>query len=130
MARGSHAGSPVLVRYNSTAAAWVGHPDLPVKLGFAIPLNSPNPGGLPDAEENQQLGVIEDLIVAKVSEAARAVLVLVITSGEMKEFIFYVEQKEFIPQLHQDLQNSIESHDVQCMATMEADWVTYRQFAP
>jgi hypothetical protein len=37
--------SPLIIRYNESARSWVGHTQLPIKLGFAIPLNSPNEGG-------------------------------------------------------------------------------------
>ena len=35
-------GAPLLLRANVTASTdgWVAHPDLPIKLGFAIPLNA------------------------------------------------------------------------------------------
>ncbi len=61
---------PLIVRKNSSAQVWAKHPKLTIKLGFAIPLNAPNQGGLPDPDENEQLDEIEDLIVTKLSGSA------------------------------------------------------------
>ncbi len=45
--QGTYDDGPLIVRLNSSAKQWAGHQLLGVKLGFAIPLNEPNPGGLP-----------------------------------------------------------------------------------
>ena len=65
-------GSPLIVRYNQAARDWCGHPKLPVKLGFAIPLNRTNEGGLPDSDENRQLNEIEDLLLREIDGRTRA----------------------------------------------------------
>ena len=59
-------GSPLIVRYNQAAPNWSGHPELPIKMGFAIPLKSPNEGGLPDPDENASFNEIEDVIVREI----------------------------------------------------------------
>ena len=47
---------PVLVRFNETAGEWVAHPDLPIKLGFAVPLNRPNEGAAGSSRERRAAG--------------------------------------------------------------------------
>jgi hypothetical protein len=101
-----------------------------VKLGFAIPLNHPNQGGLPNPEENAELNPIEDLILREVSATTRGIHALTITTGTMKEFVFYIAPGADIATLHQKLQNQVSSHEVQCMAVEETNWESYRAFAP
>lgn len=127
---GEYDGAPLLARYNQSAQAWCAHPRLPIKLGFAIPLNEPNPGGLPSPSENQQLDAIEDLILASVAAATPAMSALALTNGVMKELIFYIPAGVDIEALHRSIAASVPTHEVQCMAVVETDWDTYRQFTP
>jgi hypothetical protein len=113
-----------------TAGEWVGHADLPVKLGFAIPLNHPNQEGLPDPEENAALAAIEDLISREVSSQTRGIHVLTLTMGMMKEFVFYIARGADIAKLHESIRNQVPSHDVQCEAIEETTWESYRAFTP
>ena len=123
-------GSNLLVRYNQTAGDWAGHPELPVKLGFAIPLNRPNRGGLPDPEENAELGAIEDLISREVFSATRGIHALTLTDGAMKELVFYVVPGTDVAKLHETIRSKVSSHDVQCMAVVEREWDSYRALVP
>lgn len=130
VAQAEHEGVPVLVRFNETASEWAGHPDLPIKLGFAVPLNRPNEGGLPDPAENEELLAIEDVIVRQVSSTAVGVHALTLTTGVMKEWVFYVAPGADIAKLHRDVRSQVASHDVQCMAVEERKWESYRAFVP
>ena len=123
-------GAPVLVRYNATVREYVGHPELPIKLGFTVPLNRPNDDGLPDSTENAELDSIEDIIVRRVASTTRGTYVLALTTGVMKEFVFYVEPGADIESLHQEIIVEVSSHDVQCIADKEPKWESYRAFVP
>jgi hypothetical protein len=130
VAQGDCEGAPLIVRCNQTAGDWVGHPGLPVKLGFAIPLIHPNQGGLPNSEENGELGTIEDLISQEVLSKTRGVHALTLTTGMMKELVFYIAPGADIAKLHESIQNQVTSHDVQCMAVEEPNWESYRAIVP
>lgn len=130
VAQGSHDGDPLILRFNTTAQEIAGHPTLPIKLGFGVPLNHPDEGGLANAEENAQLGAIEDLIAERVLEAAVGVHVMTLTSGVMKEFVFYIAPGPDIAALHAALRAEIPSHDLQCLAEEEPDWSSFRYFVP
>lgn len=119
---------PMIIRKNLTAKQWAKHPQLSIKLGFAIPLLAPTPGGLPDPAENQQLDPIEDLIVQRFSQATTGLQVLAITNGVMKEFIFYTVEGWDIGRLHQQLQSECQSHEVQCIAERDPKWKVYFAF--
>ena len=108
----------------------MGHSGLPIKLGFAIPLNSPNENGLPDPDENWQLNDVEDVILREVEAGTKGIHVLALTDGTMKEFVFYIPRGADIKKIHEKIQESVSTHDVQCMALEEPKWDSYRQFTP
>ncbi len=122
--------SPLIIRCNVSARDWVGSDLLPIKLGFAIPLNAPNEGGLPDPEENAQLAEIEETVVREVAARTPGVFALVLTTGVMREYVFYVPRDVDIEAIHRSIQSRVATHDVQCMAVVESDWASYSQFAP
>jgi hypothetical protein len=122
--------SVLIIRYNQTARSWIGHPELPIKLGFAIPLNAPNQGGLPTPDENEQLNGIEDIILREVGARTRGLQVLALTTGVMKEFVFYIPRGVDIKTIHESVQAAVKTHKVQCMAVMEPQWDSYVRFAP
>lgn len=122
--------SPLIIRYNASAQIWAGHAELPIKLGFAVPLNSPNEGGLPDPDENEQLNDVEDTIVREIEARTRALHALALTTGLMKEFVFYVPRGTDIKSIHEAVRAAVTTHEVQCMAVNEPNWDSYRQFAP
>lgn len=130
VAEARYDSSPLIVRFNETARDWAGHSALPIKLGFAVPLNAPSAGGLPGPEENAQLNEVEDILVAKLAALPRVLHALVLTTGVIREFIFYVPAGVDIKQLHESIQFAVKTHEVQCVATMEPKWDSYRQFTP
>jgi hypothetical protein len=123
-----YGGAPLIVRKNTGCSDWAGHPQLSIKIGFAIPLMKQIPGGLPDPAENQELTIVEDIIEEKTKSATKCIFALVLTTGTMKELVFYVSDGSVIADLHRGLQQVIKSHEIQCMAVVEKDWKTYRSF--
>jgi hypothetical protein len=125
----SHDGAPLIIRLNSSAKEWAGHPALRIKMGFAVALKAPNEGGLPTSEESSQLQGIEDIIVQEVDARAKGIYALGLTTGVMKEFVFYIAPNADIAGIHQAIRSRVSSHDVQCMADMDPAWEAYLQFA-
>ena len=125
----STASGPMLVRVNATAKQWAKHPELGIRVGFAIPLNHPNPGALPDPAENLALNQAEDKILAYLKCSGPTIHVLSITTGTFKEFVFYIKNGDIIPDVHAKLRAEISSHDVQCVAAHDAKWAVYSSFA-
>ncbi len=85
-------GHPMFVRVNTSAKKYVGHPQLPHRLGIAIPLHAPNPHGLPGDEELAQLNDIEEALFDAIARDGRAVLI--ITTSGMREFVSYVNSAQ------------------------------------
>jgi hypothetical protein len=129
LAEGDYGGSPLIVRSNVSARPWCGHEALVIKLGFAVPLNEPNPGELPDPVENEQLNTIEDIIIDEVAANAKGVYALTLTTGTMREFIFYIALGADIGAMHLSIRNRITTHHIQCQAVIDRTWDAYTEFA-
>ncbi|UOD28541.1 DUF695 domain-containing protein [Massilia violaceinigra] len=129
IAEGTHGDGPMLVRINTSAKRWAGHPELGIRVGFAIPLNHPNPGGLPDAEENRVVGELEDRIRELLQAGGPVVHALAITTGTFKEFVFYLKNGECIGPVHEQLRAEVTSHQIQCMAYRDPEWDVYASFS-
>ncbi len=121
-------GDQILVSINDTANKWVGHPEMNLKLGFAIPLNNPTPGGLGAPEESEALRDIEDTICMAVKKRCIGMHVLRISDGTMREFVFYIVQGPDLKQMHVDIQDMIKTHEVQCIGQIEKKWESYVYF--
>jgi hypothetical protein len=124
----SFEGNPLIIRINDSLKSFIGKTDHTLKIGFAIPLNHPNPGGMPLPEENQEINLIEDEIVEALKRQGSVVQALTITSGTFKEFVFYTKLDMDVKSVHENLQASISSHEVQCVAQIENNWETYKDF--
>jgi hypothetical protein len=116
-------GAPVIVRFNAAMAAAAGHPDFPIQIGVAVPLLDPDPGGLPRPDEDERLGALEDEIDRLVGDDA--VMVGVVTTGVMREFVLYAGSDDWIERFHEDLQAAAGDHEAQVMAQRDPTWDVY-----
>ena len=125
--QGENDGKPLIARINSSAKEYVGHPELPVRLGMAIPLQAPRPDGLPDEAESEQLDDIEDRLFDAVGSNGR--VVLVITTSGMREFVSYVRSPDVAERVAQSVRVATSTHEVQHYAEADPEWDVYGQFA-
>ena len=130
IAEGDYDGSPLIVRFNNSGKEWCAHPGLPIKLGFAVPLNTPTENGLPESVESEQLSDIEDVIVREVQARTKGLHALVLSTSNMKEFVFYIPRRVDVESLHKAVQEAVPTHDVQCMAEKEVKWDSFTDFSP
>jgi hypothetical protein len=129
VSEGEYDGDPIIVRFNAILKPFAGKTDHNLKIGFAIPLNNPNPGGMPNPEENDQIAAIEDRINVALQEKGSVVPALVITMGTFKEFVFYAKPDLDVKSAHEQLMTEITSHEIQCIARIEENWETYKEWA-
>ena len=123
-----HDGMPLFIRCNITAEEWMGHAELPIKLGFAVPFQSLNKQGVPDANENEALNAVENLIFHYLNTQTKGVHALVLTTGRMKEFVFYIPRNVDVQAIHKNIRQAAPEHDIQCMAVHEPDWKSFQLF--
>ena len=113
----------MFVRLNASARSVAGSAGYGIRVGVAIPLVSPRPDGLPDTAESTQLAAIEDALID--ASNAHAMLVAVITTSGMREFVFYTGTGDWIPAFHEQMMRSTPSHKVQCIAKHDPGWSVY-----
>lgn len=127
VAEGEMDDAPVVVRFNKSIAAAAGHPEYSIQIGVALPLRNPDPGRLPSPEEAEELNAIEDALDRLVGD--KAVLVAVVTTSEMREFVLYTGSGDWIAQFDADLQAAVGDHAVQVMAQTDSQWNVYASLA-
>ena len=121
-------GKPLIARFNAGLQAIAGHPDYRYQVGIAVPLKSPNEHGLPGVEEDRQLAGIEDEITRTLEEDRESILVGVISTNGMREFVCYSTDADSVRRKFDGLQQSVTSHDLQLMIRLDPHWAVYKQF--
>jgi hypothetical protein len=76
-----------------------------------------------------QLLEVEDVIIEEVGAKAQGIYVLVLTTGTMREFVFYIAGNADIGAIHEVIVDRVETHEVQCMAVEDPKWDAYKQFS-
>ena len=97
-----------------------------IQVGVAVPLNDPTPEGWPTPEEDQQLAKIESIVVRKADQ--ESVLVGVITTGGMREFVLYTNSSVWIEEFHRVMKEEVPTHQIQVMARTDPKWSVYKSF--
>ena len=126
---GEHGGKPLVVRRNESAKQLLGNPEYNHRVGIAVPLHAPDERGLPGAEEMSQLSGIEDLLCDRLEANQDSLQVLAITTGGMREFIFYTRAAHSLQPVLERIQQEVSSHTVQCYIEPDAKWSVYEEFA-
>jgi hypothetical protein len=121
-------GKPMFLRLQKRARRFAGHPELPFRLGVAVPLHAPNEHGLPVGEEFTALNSIEDALCDSLQPTHSGFLVMVITTNGMREFVFYVKDQEKATGAVEAARLIAAGHEVQYYVEKDADWALYRQF--
>ena len=119
---------PMLVRFNAAARRVAGHPDYRWHASVAVPLHDPTERGLPTHDESVQLTMIEDQLNRHLCADNRCLLVGVITTGGMREFVLYTCDAAQLEERFHGLQHEVETHDLQLVVQPDQQWTTYRQF--
>ena len=126
---GHHDGKAMFLRRNESASDLARHPDYRFRVGVAVPLRAPNEHGLPGTAEIEQLNVIEESLVSRLESEQRSLHVLAITTGGMREFIFYTRDHVFSQTVFEALRDEVSSHQLQAYIAEDPKWSLYRQFA-
>lgn len=121
-------GRPLITRFNVGLKELAGHPDYDHQVGIAVPLETPNDHGLPGVEEDRQLGQVEDAIANVLEEGHESLLAGVISTGGMREFVFYTSDPAAVRQKFERLCEEITSHRIQLMIQQDPRWSVYNQF--
>jgi hypothetical protein len=97
------------------------------QVGIAVPLRIQELSGLPSSEEFEELNSIEDSICGLLEIERESLFVAAISTGGMREFVFYTRSPELVKQKFQQLQSTISSHGIQLMIQLDRDWKIYKR---
>jgi len=123
----AHEGRRMIVRRNTSAADGAGDPRFHVRIGVAVPFLSPDAQGMPGVDEHVALGELEDALFDEFQSARRAIGVLTITTGGMREFVFYAEETTWLEASLERVRSG-RRYVLQSYTARDPSWKLYGQF--
>lgn len=82
-------GRPLLVRTRELSDEVIGHPDLPLRMGVAMPIGNPDDDGFAQEPERSLLDGIENALLERLERSGDTLAVAVISGLAMRELVFY-----------------------------------------
>lgn len=129
VATGDSDGKPLFVRLNTGAAAVAGHSALGHRVGVAVLLQAPDPSGLPSAQESATLAQIEDALEGALRVGHEAILVLVLTTDGMREFVLYSAAPQNLEAAISSVRAQFPSYAIQFYVEPDGEWDAYASLA-
>ena len=127
VAEGKHGAMPMFVRTNTAYRDCKSVPGYEHRVGIAVPLVQAEANGLPGTAELALLSDIEEMLCDSLQEQAESLLVAVITTSGMREFVFYTRAPHRVEQRIADLREHITSHEIQLTIQPDETWRVYAQ---
>ena len=121
-------GAPMLLRLNAALKSFVGSPAFSHRVGVAVPLQAPEPNGLPGTGESIALGEIEDNLLSVLCASRQTIAALIITTGGFREFVFYTSVPQEAAKTLEQLRDATSSHKLQFYVESDPKWEVYRSF--
>jgi uncharacterized protein DUF695 len=128
MFQGEYDGKPLIARANVALKPFLGHPKYSHQVGVAVPFRTPDENGFPQSEEAAEFMDIEDQICAELEVGNESLFAAVITTGGMREFVFYTSNPKGVEVKLKNLKETIHGHTIQGMIRPDEHWDVYRQF--
>ena len=125
--QGQNDGRIMIVRSNTGYREFGNVPGYQHQVGVAVPLHAPEPTGLPSPLEDAEIGNIEDAICNSLQEHPESLLVAIITTSGMREFVFYTRAPQQVQERFEQLRDRITSHEIQLMIQLDETWDVYAQ---
>jgi hypothetical protein len=120
-----HGGNPMIVRADAAFRGRGGVAGYTHQVGIAVPLRKPEPNGLPSTEESEQLNLIEETICGELETGRESMLVGVITTNGMREFVLYTKDPKKMQERFARWQELLVSHELQLMIQPDRAWDVY-----
>jgi hypothetical protein len=129
VASGDDNGKPLFVRVNTGAAAVAKEPTLPARVGIAVPLRAPDESGLPTADESDVLAQVEAALEGALRVGHEAILVIVLTTGGMREFVLYTAAPQNVEAAVASIRAQFPDYEIQFYVQPDVEWDGYAAFA-
>ena len=118
----------MVVRTNESAKGLMGHTDYKHRVGFAVPLKAPNDAGLPQGDEVGLLDEVEDALADILEAEQNSLMVLVVSTSGMREFVFYTRTPSQIEGYAQSVQQNFAEYELQFYVEADPDWELFKSF--
>ena len=119
--------NPMIIRVNMGYGDAIGHPDYPIKMGIAIPVEQHD-----DAVMNLK-SEIEDILNDILFKTGKGAVVAIITGLESPRFIEFLSYTQRggidFPKIHQELKSKFKDYEIQMYAENDPKWDAYKSFA-
>jgi hypothetical protein len=119
--------NPTIVRINMGYQDAMGHPDFPIKMGIAIPVE------VHDETTMKIKSEIEDILNDILLKKGDGALVAIITGLEGQKFIEFLSYTKRggidFAKIHQDLKDKFKDYEVQMYADNDVKWAAFKSFA-
>lgn len=117
---------PTVVRVNIGYKDAIGHPEYPIKMGIAIPVDSTDDGIMELKIEIEDF--LEDILLKK-DIGAMVAIITGLQDPKFIEFLSYTKKSGVdFPKIHQDLKDKFKDYDVQMYASNDPKWEVYKSF--
>jgi hypothetical protein len=126
---GEYDGRPLVVRLNTGAAAVQKGARFAHRIGVAVAFLNPNVVGFPEVSERDALSGIEEDLCEALKAGTEVVQAVVITTGGMREFVFYCSAPAKVHSAVQSIRARYPSYEIQLIEENDPDWAVYEHFA-
>jgi hypothetical protein len=100
----------------------------PYRAGFAVAFREPNRYGLPTEDEARDLTSVENEIDRAMSGKKLGFLALVITTGGMREYVFYSNRPDAVRRQIRKMGGRVHGREIRTYVTADPGWDVYFRF--
>lgn len=126
--RGTHNDNIMIVRLNTGCKEIMGSKKYSYRMGIAIPFLKSQKDGLPSKKEKNNLDLIEDTIFETFQKDNFSVIAVIITTGNMMEFMIYVSDEKLAIKKVNEIGAKHPNYKFQCYVDKDKKWSGYREF--
>jgi hypothetical protein len=128
--QGQMEGKNLFLRYNQSVARFAGSAKFPYQAAVGIELKNADQSGMPNPQELNELGAIEEILMRKVNAQNQTLLTFVTTGNAMRTFYFYTGQPDSFRKIVDEVQVAVKDHKFKIAVNEDPEWNTYRAFIP
>ena len=119
--------NPTIIRINMGYKDAVGHPDYPIKMGIAIPVEVHDDATMKIKSEIED--TLNDTLLKK-EDGSLVAIITGLAGQKFIEFLSYTKRGGVdFAEIHQDLQERFKGHEVQMYTDNDPEWKAYKSFA-
>jgi hypothetical protein len=121
-------GHLAYIRGNTALRALKERQRFPYRAGFAVAFRNPNAYGLPGTDEASELTGVENEIDRAMSGKRLGFLSLVISTGGMREYVFYTNRPDDVRKLIKKMGGKVQGREFRSYVVADPGWDVYFKF--